>query len=187
MSRIASMGRMGGAAACAALVATLAGCASRTPVVVYDVAGEPIMRKRYAKRVAVDHFYRFRSTAYWSALDSDFSRRLSLDQEKLLADLGRPDLVRRPFRSCDNERVDEWVYLQTQRLAQLVGGQLVYEGPLTDYERVLIQYGYPDRARETMRTGGSRCLLWSYWEDSGAKGREFCLSKDAKVHEWEWR
>ena len=54
--------------------------------------------------------------------------------------------MRKPYRSIGDERVQEWIYLDRAHLFQFVGKQMVYEGPLKDYEQILIERGYPDRA-----------------------------------------
>ena len=57
--------------------------------------------------------------------------------------LGR-DYLRRTFRSARGDLVKEWAYLAQGKIFQFVRRQLVYEGELTDLEKTLIQYGYPN-------------------------------------------
>jgi len=149
------------------LFTTLAACAT-TPAVVYqrDKQGGMEFRKRYARYVAVDLIHRFLKNAYRPALGKDFNERsLSEHQKTVVADLGRPELVRRPFKSRENELVEEWAYPEKRKIVQFVEGQLAYEGPLTDYERVLIEHGYPHSVTEVQVQGGGERAHWIY-EDS---------------------
>jgi hypothetical protein len=84
------------------------------------------------------------------------------DQAATVKTWGRPDWVRKPFRSLEDERVSEWLYLDKGHIFQFVGEDLVFEGPLTDYEQTLLGRGYPDRDFSLRRENGEREDLFLY-------------------------
>lgn len=127
------------------LVVAAFGCACATgspPRWRYDADGQPQQYKRYPRHIAVDYFSRFRRTAYVK-VEQPLERFLSDEQRAWISDNGQPDYCRRPFRSRLKERVEEWIYLPQNKLVQFVQGHVVYEGEVTDLERVMIRYGYP--------------------------------------------
>jgi hypothetical protein len=67
------------------------------------------------------------------------------DQWNVLNANGRPEWVRRTFVTDDHERVKEWLYPSKQKMFQFIGGRLVYQGPISDYARILWEHGYPDK------------------------------------------
>jgi len=108
----------------------------------YDESGTPRQYKRYARNIAVDYFSRFRRTAY-EKVEKPLGEFLSDEQRRWISEHGQPDYRRRPFRSRNGEKVDEWIYLAQNKLVQFVNGHVVYEGPVTDMERIMIRLGYP--------------------------------------------
>lgn len=118
----------------------------------YHPSGDVTSFKRHEAHPQRDFVHRFFRKAYRAANDDfDFA---SEEQEVLLEEWGRPTYLRNPFSSIEGEGVEEWVYLDQQRIFQFVDRGLVYEGPLTDFEMLLIRYGYPDRIQMTMSNMG---------------------------------
>ena len=138
----------------AGLLATLAalamtagaGCSRfqpELPLLVGD-EGEAQMFKRREQEAAVDYFHHFKRTVYVKAEEP--LRATAPEQGVLLEKAGAPDYVRRkPFKSVQAQTVEERHYLHPPRVVQFVDGQMVFEGPLTDYEQILLRRGYPDR------------------------------------------
>ena len=108
----------------------------------YDPVGQSHQYKRYAQHMAVDYFSRFRRVAYVQ-VSRPLEEFLSEEQREWISRNGQPDYRRRPFRSRQGEKVDEWVYLAQNRLVQFVRGGVVYEGEVTDMEQTMIRLGYP--------------------------------------------
>lgn len=131
------------AGAVAALAVFLFSCAAGTPPRWrYDADGQPRQYKRYAKHMAVDYFSRFRRVAYVK-VNQPLEAFLSEEQRQWISHYGQPDYRRRPFRSREGEKVEEWIYLAHNKLVQFVQDRLVYEGEVTDLERTMIRFGYP--------------------------------------------
>jgi hypothetical protein len=123
-----------------------AGCALHTrPLFDYNAAGEKVTVKRRAKRQHVDYALRWRSKAF-EKNTGELRWLLSDDQKKTIEQYGQPDYIRHTFYSTRRDMVKEWVYWEKQKVFQFVRGTLVFEGPLTDLERVLIVYGYPTKS-----------------------------------------
>jgi hypothetical protein len=132
-----------------------AGCAARNPALVYryDMAGIPHAFKRFEQCPQRDFLHHWMRKVYHKP-PKTVSPREGADQGVTLKEWGKPDWIRKPFRSMHNELVEEWVYINKGRVFQFTGDKLVYEGPLTDYEQVLLYRGYPDRAIQLrMETG----------------------------------
>ena len=141
-----------------------------------DEEGNIQARKRIDQNPERDFFHHFTREAYRvpRELASDGEERYALvfhgalspvgdtvlapesDEFVIAKEWGKPNWVRKPFRSLLDERVDEWLYMDEDRMFQFVGGMLVYDGPVTDYERILIQRGYPDRHRTSKTDSGNR-------------------------------
>lgn len=129
-------------AALAALV--LAGCAQTRPQIIYEQGGRAYTFKRYERNPERDFFHHIFRKAYWNPIFG--VRSAGPDQETLLEEWGQPDYVRRPFRALNGERVREWVYFDRRQIFQFIDDELIYEGPLTDFESLLLRNGYPDHA-----------------------------------------
>lgn len=167
-----------------ALAFLLAGCSTSAPMAPrYDADGRPIFEKRYAKHMAVDYKRRFGDQAYRPATGADFSSGLSFDQQMIVAEVGMPEYVRRPFEARRGELVGEWVYWDQERVMQFVEGGLAYEGPLTDLERVLIEHGYPTWAGEVQFHGGGEVFHWVYRDPLQVRGKAFSFSNDKLIYE----
>ena len=146
------------------LIALLAlgGCARRqSPLPFrYDAGGIPHAFKRVEVYPQRDFFHHCVRKVYRRA-DQMFAP-CGAEQEQTVQEWGRPDWVRKPFRSLENEKIVEWIYIDKGHLFQFVGTGLVYDGPLTDYEQTLLARGYPDHAHMVLRENGEREDLFVY-------------------------
>lgn len=101
---------------------------------------------------------------------------LSEEQKEVLREWGQPDYLRGPYKSTRFDSVVEWAYHPLNHLFQWVDGVLVYEGPLTDQERVAITYGAPREATIRQLQPNVRRETWIYrpWflPMTGATSRE---------------
>ena len=122
---------------------TLGGCARAKPQVAYRRSGDITTFKRYERHAERDFLHHFTRTAYRPPRAS--LKGSHLDQETIIETWGRPDYVRKSFLSLQGDRIEEWLYLDRQRVMQFVKGALIFDGPLTDLEQLYLQYGYPDR------------------------------------------
>ncbi|MCX7046038.1 MAG: hypothetical protein NTX50_11210 [Candidatus Sumerlaeota bacterium] len=164
--------------------AAFSGC-STVPVRVFRInkQGQNVLYKRYAKNVAVDYYYRFSNTAYRPSTGTDFEITLSADQQALLEDLGQPDLIRVPYTSKDNELVTEWAYTGYHHIAQFIESQLAYEGPMTDYEKTLLELGYPDSVSELTAHGDIQWTQWVYKKPRITRLRIITLAGDKIIQD----
>ena len=128
------------------------------PKVDFTDESKPILIKRYPRnnRQTLLHFrkYPYYANTYGvehaqrgTRLKREPENVLSEDQKAILREWGQPDYLRGPYRSTRGDSVVEWVYHKLNHLFQFVDGVMVYEGPLTDQERVVLTYGLP---RETL-------------------------------------
>lgn len=139
------------------------GCGSTNRQPRYDVKGALEVKtfKRYAKHNAVDYLHTWKSKAY-SKVESPLTQLLSPTQQSTLERHGQPDFIRKSFRAATGELVDEWAWWDRGTVAQFVGRELVYEGPLTEMDRYRIRYGYPRRSRSQTYESGVRRDIWDY-------------------------
>ncbi|MCX7766259.1 MAG: hypothetical protein N2246_06105, partial [Candidatus Sumerlaeia bacterium] len=80
------------------------------------------------------------------------------------------------------DRVQEWVYWDKQRVVQFVEGQLVWDGMLTDYEKVLILHGRPNKITiGTTEELQSRKVVMEYWRFLGSRYWIFCFVNDRMI------
>jgi hypothetical protein len=146
----------------AGLVALLgAGCARHAPKL-YDriktEGGQPEQFKRYELHPQRDFIHHWTRKAYLEPQPWKFEKSgVTPDQRLIVEEWGVPDAIRKPFKSIDGNHVEEWLYYDQQTVYQFIGGEVVYEGPMTDFEWVLVNRGYPDRA-ETLRENAGRVL-----------------------------
>ena len=143
------------------LLAT-AGCATTKLPVRLDEEGRPETFKRVERKPQRDFLNHISRTAYRPP-----SRWMSPEGEAqvmLVEAWGRPDYVRR-LRSLIGERVVEWLYLEEAAVFQFVGRELVFEGPITDTEQVLLIRGRPDRAEisRNERDGTREQFIYLSW------------------------
>jgi hypothetical protein len=87
---------------------------------------------------------------------------LTEEQKQVLREWGQPDYLRGPYKSTRFDSVIEWAYHPLNHLFQWVEGELVYEGPLTDQERVAITYGAPREATIRQLQPNIRRETWVY-------------------------
>ena len=118
------------------------------PPVEYTSTGEVKQYKRYERHMERDVLHRFARQVYAKTDAIPFN--LSPSALNVLQQIGQPDYMRRKFRSLEQERVEEWLYLDRGEMYQFVRGALVYEGPITDYELTLLRLGYPDRHKRVI-------------------------------------
>lgn len=142
-----------GLAGLAILALASAGCAWTRPQVVYHRSGELTSYKRYERHAERDFIHHFTRPAY---RPPRFGVSTDHADQKTIVDLwGQPDYRRKAFQSLQGERVEEWLYLDNQRIFQFVRGEMIFDGPLTDLEQVLLRYGYPDRGTMTISEFGT--------------------------------
>jgi hypothetical protein len=134
------------------LIATgLWGCARNVHSTVdfnYNDDGQPEAVKRVERHPEVNFWNHWRREAYHPPKPEELTR-LGPGESTVLQTWGAPDYVRKPFTSVAGQRIREWIYLKNTdkpKVFQFREGRLVYDGPLTDYERILLRRGYPDSA-----------------------------------------
>jgi hypothetical protein len=158
-----ALGPLGGLLLLVTLLA--AGCArSQSPLPQrYDATGIPHSFKRIEQHPQRDFVHHWVRKAY---IRPDHGYKMfepaGVDQQTAVQEWGRPDWIRKQFRSLENDRVQEWLYLDKGHIFQFIGTDLVYEGPLTDYEQTLLSRGYPDRCMMVLRESGEREDLFVY-------------------------
>lgn len=128
----------------------------RPPKYDYTPDGQPVMVKRFPYLETRD-FSPWKKFRYLENMNGAVAmmanlqtypggrqcRPLSQQQIKILREWGEPDYIRGPYKSTRNDFIIEWAYHQANRLFQFADAKMVYEGPLTDQERIAITYGVP--------------------------------------------
>jgi len=154
----------------AAVLVGGAGCARHAlPRTFHDPDGNRVPFKRVALHDSVDFFRHWRSRAFDKVEKLIPAKRLSADQKAVVDDFGQPDYIRGPFRSQYRESVVEWVHLEESLLTQFVDGDLVYTGPVTDYEQILIFRGYPRFTVNFLGNVGARYQTLIYRNIAGTE------------------
>ncbi len=141
-----------------------AGCGNLNRVPRYTIGGEeklPVAFKRFARHDEQDFINRMRAEAYYRRVQ-ELEPPLSESQRDVIARHGQPDYIRRRFKSTSNELVDQWVWWDRDVTTQFVQGELVWEGPLTDMDKFLVRFGYPQKARFLDPVPGTRRDIWVY-------------------------
>jgi hypothetical protein len=139
----------------------------------YTDDGRAIMLKRYpactAKEYNLFRLYSFYENKQGvehyckgSKLKREYSDILSEEQKKILATWGQPDYLRGPYRSTRGDLVIEWAYHASNHLFQFVDRAMVYEGPLSDQERIAITYGAPREVIVVLLEPNIRRETWIY-------------------------
>lgn len=137
----------------------LIGCATtQKPLFGVDEEGNPIMIKRYPKRMDIGFFHRWSRTAYHSNKSEVKVKPKYTEMMNVLEESGQPDYMRKPIKSIWGDTFEEWVYWDLATVFQFVQGQIVYIGPLTDLEKTLIIYGYPNFVERNIHDDGSMSL-----------------------------
>ncbi|HOE97852.1 MAG TPA: hypothetical protein PLS90_12165 [Candidatus Sumerlaeota bacterium] len=141
--------------------AALAGCARQPRLPFrYDAEGFPVQDKRFERHVQRDFFHHFSRTVYDPVTPPPYGYQG--DKQTVYEQWGLPDYERREFKSINGEEVDEWLYLPENRIFQFIGDVMVYDGPLTDYEQILLRRGYPSRCEVQMTDTGTRIDVFVY-------------------------
>jgi hypothetical protein len=154
----------------------LAGCARYDlPRTQFDAQGKEVAFKRQALYDRIDYIHRFFTKAYHRP-DKHFADVLSIEEAKMVQELGTPDYCRGPIYSLHHERIVEWVYLKKNVLAQFRTGEMVYRGPVTDMEQLLIQRGYPRHTISDLQDVGPARTTWVYSGWFNAKNDEYSFS-----------
>lgn len=142
-----------GLGGCALPMAEVGAMDRNAPHVILDPDGQFAQFKRYERRMARDFVSRFSRKAYYACKDAHLDLS-SPEQQSIVEQWGNPDYIRKPFQSLEGEWIEEWVYFDNKRVFQFKNHQLVYEGPLTDLEQLLLRLGYPNRAEITKGESG---------------------------------
>lgn len=132
-----------------ALLALLAGGCARNdrPLLIdrYDSHGEAYLVKRIERHAIRDYWHHWKRSVYRHPSAADLALG-GHDGVGIIDQFGDPVWVRGPFTSLEGQPVSEWLYLDEDRLFQFSDEKLVYEGPVTDFERTLLERGYPSQA-----------------------------------------
>jgi hypothetical protein len=138
----------------------LCGCERMAPRDQFYKKAPPMAFKRSALHGERDLIFRWRSKAYGALKVDPMSG--SSDQKTVLGKYGQPDFARR-FRAAKCEMVTEWVFLDADVLVQFVRGSLAYSGPVTDFEKLLIDRGYPNEISRVVQVRGPERVEVIYW------------------------
>jgi len=133
--------------ACLGLWAFGCGFANKQLHIRYDAEGKPIMAKRHRKLVIRDFITKINTIAYKKNNTSGPHFLLSPIQKEIKEKYGPPSYISPSWLSLEGDYVIEWLYWEKGVMFQFVNRQMAFEGPLTDKERVLVVFGYPDDAR----------------------------------------
>ena len=135
-------------------IAASLGCmhAGSRPQFTYLSSGEITEFKRLERYPQRDFIHHFSRTAYRE--HDEKAKSAGPDFETIIEQWGPPDYVRKPFQSLEGDRVEEWIYLDEQRLFQFVANELVYDGPVTEFELLFLRLGYPNRVFTTIGDSG---------------------------------
>lgn len=142
-------------------------------------SGEPEQVRRYTGRPALDYIYRFDRRAF-DQVDEMADSQLTADKVDVLARHGQPDYRREGVRARRNETFDEWAYTDRNVIVQFVQGELVYEGPLLDSDRILIERGYPSKAFFQRYEAGPVRETWIYEDPIAVRFASYSFS-DGKI------
>ena len=150
-------------------------CRTNHPVPKFEYTddGQAIMLKRHPARPARENnlFQRYpfcenkHGVEHYSKgfkLKREYGDILSEEQKKILASWGQPDYLRGPYTSSRGDSVVEWAYHASNHLFQFVDRAMVYEGPLSDQERVAITYGAPREVIVVQLEANIRRETWIY-------------------------
>ena len=142
------------------LGAGLCGCERLAPRNQFYKKSPPLAFKRAPLHGERDFVHRWRAKAY-TPLKTDPASG-STDQQTILSKYGQPDYTR-CFVAQKCEKTVEWLYLDKDMLVQFVQGDLAYTGPVTDYEKLLVDRGYPNSITRTSQARGPERVDAAYW------------------------
>ncbi len=143
------------------LVCLVAGCTTNKKPRFNNEDGQVQQFRRYTGRPAADLLFRWDDRAF-ARVDSDIDGVRFPDMLDVLDRHGRPDYKREDVKARRNEIFDEWVYWDRNVLCQFIQGQLVYEGPLLDSDKYLVNLGYPSTAYFQQYEEGPVREIWIY-------------------------
>ncbi|MCE5230076.1 hypothetical protein LLG95_10825 [bacterium] len=103
--------------------------------------GEQIAFKRYERHADIDFLHHFTRTVYHEP--GVYFGPSGDDQIQVVSEWGRPNFIRK-FKSMTGEHVVEWLYRDNCLLFQFIRDELVFTGPITGVEEVLLSHGRPD-------------------------------------------
>ncbi len=159
--------------------ALLTGCfTNRIPRFAMD-SGEPEQIRRYTGRPQTDYIFRWDKQAF-TKVRSNQDILMTGDRVDVLQRHGRPEYVREDVRGERNELFDEWVYWDRNTIVQFVQDELVFEGPLLDSDRRLVESGFPTRAYIQQYETGPRREIWIYTGLYDIRTREYSFT-DGKL------
>jgi len=139
------------------------GCSvNQAPRFKYGPEGEQIQFKRYEQHLAMDYIHHQTYQVYKRTEALPLGPTISETQKALLHDRGRPDYIRPDYYSDSNERVTDWVYFEEDLIYQFVEGEIVYEGPLSDMDELLIRRGRPSLTTIAENQTGNRADVLQY-------------------------
>jgi hypothetical protein len=158
-----------------------------TPKFEYSDEGRAVMIKRfpYFPQQDICQFQKYRFVENRrgvldyprrSKLKREPDERLSEEQRAILREWGQPDYLRGPYKSTRGDSVVEWAYHPLNHLFQFVDGKMVYEGSLTDQERIAITYGAPRDVMVSVLEPNTRRETWIYHTWLGSYWREKVFS-----------
>lgn len=105
---------------------------------------------------------------------------LSNAEKGIVARYGVPEAVRPPYTSRTGETITDWIYLKDAVMFQFCQGRLVYQGPLTDREIILMRFGYPNDVLRFNSTIGSVRETFVY-ENFWKTNQNFFSFSDSKL------
>jgi hypothetical protein len=108
---LSASARAGALLTLAGLGGLLSGCARPSdglPPILFTPSGEPVSFKRLEVHPQLDYFHHIRRAAY-RAPENGFEAA-SEDQESIVDQWGPPSHVRKPFKTMEDEKVEEWLY-----------------------------------------------------------------------------
>jgi len=160
----------------------LSGCAgaSRRPLTDFGSQGTVLLEKRIARYPEINYAVRFRSLAYEPNRDCAVAN--SAAEQAILDESGQPDYVRKAFLSTHDDHVTEWAYMQKNRCVQFVGHEKVWDGPLSDKDRVVIRHGYPNHVMVSESRLGHRRETYIYRSMFDPQVRYYSFANDQMVY-----
>jgi len=138
---------------------SISGCSTNRKPRFDNRGNEPEAFRRHTGRPTQDYIFRWGSKAF-NRVEGDFHYVESDDVLDVLRRHGQPDYYRNNVHAVRNEIFDEWVWWDRNIIAQFIEGQLVYEGDLKDSDRMLVTWGYPNRAYSQQYEVGPRREIW---------------------------
>ena len=143
------------------LAVILAGCSTNRLPRLNWASGEPEQFRRFTGRPAVDYIHRWDHAAF-DKVEAHQDDLLTGDKAGVLERHGQPDYLRENVGARRDETFTEWAYWDRNILCQFIQNDLVFEGPLLDSDRCLIERGYPSTAYFQQYEEGPAREIWIY-------------------------